>query len=826
MKTHLPRQDDEPARKRRKERSSLPPAVILDGDVNAVSLARSLAGMGVKVFAVNKSDAPVRYSRFAHWIPTPSDGTSGLVDFLTGADSEYLRGAVLLAAGDAVLQILATHRETLAEKFLLDESNPRAQLCMLNKLCTYQAAVQAGVPTPGFWIAKDRDELNSLRDSLVYPLIVKPQLGHLFLQKFGEKFLVVHDFDQLVEAMSIVEDAGVEVLLVEQLPCGDETSLSYYTYLDEHGQPLFHFVRRGVRRHPPGKGFATCHMSSGLDDTVRELSLKLLRHVGLRGLANVEFLYDDRDDQFKLIECNARFTASNEMLVGSGIDLAQFVYRRVVGLPEKPITTYKTGVSLWHPIEDVRSFLALRRQGKLCFREWLASVLRPHVLPLFCWHDPFPSVMHLVGRFRRLGAAAGSRLRRRNAARSTVQQRAGVVPPQQAVIEGPAVQPRLEAETSVRHVDADDLRDFATALFVAAGLSIEEADIIAKSLVEANLRGYDSHGVMRIPSYIDKIRNREVVPGAAFKVTKDLPSLLMADGNWGFGQVQCKRLTEQLIAKCKSAGIAIGTLRQTTHVGRLGEYCEMAADAGLVAMAMVNTHGTSKWVAPPGGAAARLGTNPIAFGIPDRDAPLLLDFSTSATSEGKVRIHSFSQESCPPGWLLDSAGRPTGDAGVLYRDPRGTILPMGGDQPYKGFGLGLMAEVFAGALSEGVCSQEVPRNPKGNCVFMQLIDPELFCGATQFDDQVSDLLEFVRSCPRADGVEEISLPGDRARRAYEVRSVDGIPFDERNWEKLAELANELGVLAAKSLTARSPPMTVPAATVHAGAAGDESVAQR
>jgi uncharacterized oxidoreductase len=219
----------------------------------------------------------------------------------------------------------------------------------------------------------------------------------------------------------------------------------------------------------------------------------------------------------------------------------------------------------------------------------------------------------------------------------------------------------------------------------------------------------------------------------------------------------------------------------------------MAAEAGLVSMIMVNTHGHSRRVAPVGGTAPRLGTNPLAIGVPNGDQTLLLDFGTSATAEGKVRVKKIAGQTCPEGWLLDSKGRPTCDPNELYANPPGTIRPMGGDQAYKGFGLGLMVEIFAGALSGGVCIREVPINQNGNCVFMQVLDPGHLGGQSCFATEVDNLCQFVRSCPRVDGCDEILLPGDPERRALAARSASGVPLDVGNWAELVKLAGRLGV---------------------------------
>ena len=342
-------------------------------------------------------------------------------------------------------------------------------------------------------------------------------------------------------------------------------------------------------------------------------------------------------------------------------------------------------------------------------------------------------------------------------------------------------------------IAADALTKFSAALLSAGGLGDDEAALVARSLVGANLRGHDSHGAMRIPFYLDGVRKGEVVPGAAFGVLSEGPSLLAADGHWGFGQTQARRLVERLIAKGRETGVGIGTLIRSAHIGRLGEYCELAAEAGLVSLVMVNTHGHSRRVAPPGGKAPRLGTNPLAIGVPHEDGPLLLDFGTSATAEGKVRVKKIAGDTCPDGWLLDSEGRPTNDPATLYGNPPGTIRPMGGDQSYKGFGLGLMVELFAGALSGGVCIRETPINQNGNCVYMQVVDPGHLGGAEHFAVETAGVVNFVRACPRMEGVSEITLPGDPERRALAQRTAAGVPFDDRNWAELLKLGQQLGV---------------------------------
>jgi len=339
------------------------------------------------------------------------------------------------------------------------------------------------------------------------------------------------------------------------------------------------------------------------------------------------------------------------------------------------------------------------------------------------------------------------------------------------------------------------LQSFAAQLMAAGGMSAAESSLVAASLVDANLKGYDSHGVMRVPYYVQAIKDGEVVPGGELEILEEGPSRIVADAHWGIGQVQAQRLIKLLIVKAKEGGLGLGTMTHCGHIGRLGEYCEQTAAQGLVSMLMVNSHGGAVRVAPPGGKAPRLSTNPLAIGVPNRDAPLVLDFSTSATAEGKVRVKKIAGQPCPEGWLIDSEGNPTCDANSLYGNPPGSILPMGGAQAYKGFGLGLMIEILTGALSGGSVAKAVPYPKKGNCVFILLIDPARFGGADHFQSEVSQLVEYVKSCPRVAGCDEIILPGEPERKLAARRLRDGITLDVENFSALVKLAQTLRVAA-------------------------------
>ncbi|WP_422930947.1 Ldh family oxidoreductase [Singulisphaera sp. PoT] len=340
------------------------------------------------------------------------------------------------------------------------------------------------------------------------------------------------------------------------------------------------------------------------------------------------------------------------------------------------------------------------------------------------------------------------------------------------------------------------MTELATKIFESVGVPGADASIVSRNLVDANLRGHDSHGVMRIPQYVGFLRNGDYRIDVPLAVETDSPAIVVCDANWGLGQVQAHRLLDLIIPRCRTLGLAAGTARNCGHIGRLGEYAERASAEGLILIATVNNDGAGQRVAPPGGIQGRLGTNPLCVSVPTEqvDEPLVLDFGTSVVAEGKVRRYYINgKEPVPDGWLLDAKGEPTNDPSVLYEPPLGSILPMGASQAYKGFGLGLVLDLLSGGLSGGNASYPGAPPARGNNVFFLVLDPAKFAGVETLTAQSSRLASYVRETPRRAGVEAVLLPGEPERRVLEVRSARGIPLENAHWAKLTELAQELQI---------------------------------
>src|SRR5215469_16089437 len=231
--------------------------------------------------------------------------------------------------------------------------------------------------------------------------------------------------------------------------------------------------------------------------------------------------------------------------------------------------------------------------------------------------------------------------------------------------------------TAMPTVSAERLMDIANALLQAAGASAEEAATIARYNIGANLVGHDSHGIILIPTYIDRIKVGHIVPGAPWTIMQETPTSTVIDGNWGFGYVVTDRAMRYTIDKAKKQQVAAATVYRQSHIGRLASYPLMA---------------------PFGGAKARLGTNPICFAVPSNlEGPLFFDMATSAAAAGKINVATARGEHVPAGWLIDADGKPSTDPRVLRQG--GALLPVGGSEGYKGYGLATIVEILSGLLT-------------------------------------------------------------------------------------------------------------------------------
>jgi uncharacterized oxidoreductase len=348
-------------------------------------------------------------------------------------------------------------------------------------------------------------------------------------------------------------------------------------------------------------------------------------------------------------------------------------------------------------------------------------------------------------------------------------------------------------------IKLQNLIDFVADVFAHSESSPEEARRIATYLTTANLTGHDSHGVIRVPVYIRWKKMGSIVPDRTVELVVDTPSLAVVDGKFGYGQTVTPQAVRIGIEKCKASGLAAVALRNSGHLGRVGDWAEMAAAEGLVSIHFVTAAG-SLLVAPFGGVQKRLSTAPYCVGIPrPGQDPVVLDFATSIVAEGKVLVASRGGKKLPEGALIDADGSLSEDPAVLYgpysaEGPRdhtkgtGAIRAFG---EHKGSGLALICELLGGALT-GTGATSADRR-FANGMFAIYVDPKVVDTANFFDGEVSRYIDFIRATKPVAGVDSVLIPGDPERKMRAERSQNGVPLPDDTWAAIVNTARDVGV---------------------------------
>jgi len=329
-------------------------------------------------------------------------------------------------------------------------------------------------------------------------------------------------------------------------------------------------------------------------------------------------------------------------------------------------------------------------------------------------------------------------------------------------------------------------------IFKACGTPGSEAEIVAEHLVTSSLMGLDSHGIMRIPQYVNAIKEGTIRPGAAITILEETSTTAIVDAGYNFGQVGGMRAIEISIEKAKKNSVSSVIVRHSNHAGRLGAYPEVAVKQGFISMAMCSSIGGGHFVSPWGGREGRLATNPIAFAAPTKGNPILIDISTSVASEGKIRVKREQNELLPEEWILDASGNPSTNPKDFYGPSKGVILPLGGKQGYKGYAFSLMVEILAGILlGDGYTPKDIKEPING--LWLLVLDISAYMSPEQFKHQIDGLIKYLKSSPPADGFSKVTVPGELDFGKMKERRAKGIPMGDKVWKNIKELAKELGV---------------------------------
>jgi uncharacterized oxidoreductase len=356
------------------------------------------------------------------------------------------------------------------------------------------------------------------------------------------------------------------------------------------------------------------------------------------------------------------------------------------------------------------------------------------------------------------------------------------------------------ASNDVR-IPAPELEALVRSIFIAAACDEREASRIATHLLGANLAGHDSHGVVRVPRYVEWCEAGYVLRGQTADVVTDGGSFAVLDGKFGFGQTVAPQAVALGIERASKNGICITALRNAGHIGRVGDYSETAIRAGLISIHFVNVAG-SVLVAPFGGVERRFSTAPFSVGVPLPGRPLVLDFATSLVAEGKVLVASNGGKKLPENALIEPDGRLSGDPHTLYGpyDPvgprdaskgAGAIRAFG---DHKGSGLAFMCEMLGGALTAGGTSGPVDKRARiANGMLSIFISPRHFGTQAEFERMGLAYAEWVAGCRPAEAGVPVKLPGEPEAATRADRLATGVPLPEAAWANIQATARRLGV---------------------------------
>jgi hydroxycarboxylate dehydrogenase B len=343
---------------------------------------------------------------------------------------------------------------------------------------------------------------------------------------------------------------------------------------------------------------------------------------------------------------------------------------------------------------------------------------------------------------------------------------------------------------------SSQLRALTREIFVRKGASPEDAETVADLLVRANLAGHDSHGVIRVAGYVQAIDEGKLDPKAKAAIEIDDGATALINGNWGFGQVVASEAMKTAIDKGKRYGVSAVSVHNCWHIGRMADYCLMATERDMIGLAVVNSTAS---VSPFGGVQRIFNPSPLGAGVPSgMERPFMLDISMSVCAQGKIEVKKARGEKLPPGWIIDRNGNPSVDPNDFYEG--GSILPIGGDVGYKGYGLAFLVDILSGALSGSGCASS-PEFKGGNGVFMLTLDVARFGELEGFRTRMREVITNVKTSRRAPNVSQIMIPGEPEFMTEEDRRANGIFVEDPTWDAISGIAKGLGVAVPEPIRA-------------------------
>ena len=326
-------------------------------------------------------------------------------------------------------------------------------------------------------------------------------------------------------------------------------------------------------------------------------------------------------------------------------------------------------------------------------------------------------------------------------------------------------------------------------IFLKYGVSDSDSNLLSKNLVETEMMGFTSHGIQRVEQYINDIKIGKIQLGKKIKITKKTPTTSILHGGWNFGQVTAIHGVNIVSKMAENYGTGCIIIRGATHVGRVGSFTEMLAKSGFIGIAMTSAGKPGHWVAPFGGREGRLCTSPIAFAAPTNGDPISMDFSTSSMPEGNIRYLKNVGQMLPDKYIIDENGNPSSNPSDLYNSqglPAGAILPFGGLQGYKSFGLGIMAHVLSALLGNSIWEKDGIEG-ETNGLWLLAIKIESFMGEKIFTDEMDKLIAYIRSSKLNKDSSGIIMPGEKEFTNFRNCKLKGINIEKKIWNQILSL---------------------------------------
>ncbi|MBR5152601.1 MAG: Ldh family oxidoreductase [Clostridia bacterium] len=351
-------------------------------------------------------------------------------------------------------------------------------------------------------------------------------------------------------------------------------------------------------------------------------------------------------------------------------------------------------------------------------------------------------------------------------------------------------------ETSIKY-SYEQLKKFCTDAFLKFGFNQEESEIIVDVLLTSDLYGIESHGMQRLVRYHKGIEKGLIKVDAKPEIVFETPVSAVIEGNDGMGQLLGHKAMQIAIEKAKTTGMAVVTVRNSNHYGIAGYYAKMACKEGLIGMSMTNSEAI---MVPTFGRLAMLGSNPVAIAMPAEPYDFFFDASTTVVTRGKLEIYNKMQKPLPEGWALDATGKGSSDASDVLKNivakAGGGIMPLGGETEqsgsHKGYGYGMLCEIFTSILSMGLTSNHTHIGGKGGtCHGFVAINPAVFGDAEAIKEHLSTLLRELRESPKAEGAERIYTHGEKEVLACEDRMKNGIDVHINTVAEMVDLCNYL-----------------------------------